>query len=64
MAGVLSIIERRINRLGVSEPVVQRQGNRRIIIQLPGIHDQQQAIDTVGKTALLEFKDPYGGVTA
>ena len=63
MAGVLSIIERRINRLGVSEPVVQRQGNRRIIIQLPGIHDQQQAIDTVGKTALLEFKDPYG-VTA
>lgn len=60
MTGVLSIIERRINRLGVSEPVVQRQGSRRIIIQLPGIHDQQQAIDTVGKTALLEFKDPYG----
>lgn len=60
MAGVVSIIERRINALGVSEPVIQRQGNRRVIIELPGIQDQQQAIDTVGKTALLEFKDPLG----
>ena len=60
MAGVVSIIERRINALGVSEPLIQRQGARRVIVELPGIHDQQQAIDTVGKTALLEFKDPYG----
>ncbi len=60
MQGVVSIIERRINALGVSEPLIQRQGARRVIIELPGIHDQQQAIDTVGKTALLEFKDPYG----
>ncbi len=60
MMGVVSIIERRINALGVSEPLIQRQGARRVIIELPGIHDQQQAIDTVGKTALLEFKDPYG----
>lgn len=60
MVGVVSIIERRINALGVSEPLIQRQGARRVIIELPGIHDQQQAIDTVGKTALLEFKDPYG----
>lgn len=60
MAGVVSIIERRINALGVSEPIIQRQGARRVIVELPGIHDQQQAIDTVGKTALLEFKDPYG----
>lgn len=60
MLGVLSIMERRINALGVAEPIIQRQGTRRIILELPGIHDQQQAIDTVGKTALLEFKDPYG----
>lgn len=60
MMGVVSIIERRINALGVSEPLIQRQGARRVIIELPGIHDQQQAIDTVGKTALLEFKDPFG----
>ncbi|MGI6149684.1 MAG: preprotein translocase subunit SecD, partial [Limnochordia bacterium] len=60
MNGALAIIERRVNALGVAEPVIQRQGAQRIIIQLPGIHDQQQAIDTIGKTALLEFKDPYG----
>jgi len=60
MMGVVSIIERRINALGVAEPLIQRQGSHRIIIELPGIHDQQQAIDTVGKTALLEFKDPHG----
>ena len=60
MSGVVSIIERRINALGVSEPLIQREGARRIIVELPGIHDQQQAIDTVGRTALLEFKDPSG----
>lgn len=60
MTGVVSIIERRINALGVSEPLIQRQGSRRVIVELPGIHDQQQAIDTVGATALLEFKDPQG----
>ncbi|NLJ80312.1 MAG: protein translocase subunit SecD [Firmicutes bacterium] len=60
MNGVVSIIERRINALGVAEPLIQRQGSRRMIIELPGIHNQQQAIDTVGKTALLEFKDPHG----
>lgn len=60
MVGVVSIIERRINALGVSEPLIQRQGSRRVIVELPGVHDQQQAIDTVGRTALLEFKDPQG----
>lgn len=60
MQGALTIIERRVNALGVSEPVIQRQGSHRIIVQLPGIHDQQQAVDTIGKTALLEFKDPFG----
>jgi len=60
MNGVVSIIERRINALGVSEPLIQRQGARRVIVELPGISDQQQAIDTVGATALLEFKDPQG----
>lgn len=55
-----AVIERRINALGVSEPIVQPEGNRRIIVELPGIHDQEQAIETIGKTALLEFKDPNG----
>ena len=55
-----AIIERRVNALGVAEPVIQRQGDRRIIVELPGVHDQEQAIQTIGKTALLEFKDPAG----
>ncbi len=60
MARAQAIIERRINGLGVAESIVQRQGSRRIIVELPGIHDQQQAINTIGKTALLEFTDPQG----
>ena len=49
------IVENRVNGLGVSEPVVQRQGDRRIIVELPGIKDPQQAIDTIKQTGLLEF---------
>lgn len=57
-----SVIERRVNALGVTEPIVQRQGDRRIIVQLPGVHDPQEAIDTIGKTAVLEIQDPLGKV--
>src|SRR5690606_22230606 len=52
----MAVIERRINALGVAEPIVQRQGDRRIIVELPGVHDPDQAVETIGKTALLEFK--------
>ena len=55
-----AVIDRRVNALGVSEPVIQRQGSRRIIVELPGIDDHEQAIDAIGRTALLEFKDPLG----
>lgn len=60
MRGALAIIDRRVNALGVSEPIIQREGARRIIVELPGVQDQQQAIDTVGRTAMLEFRDPFG----
>lgn len=60
MRGAVAIIERRINALGVAEPIIQREGSRRVIVELPGVQDQQEAIDTVGRTALLEFKDPHG----
>ncbi len=60
MQRATAVIERRVNALGVAEPLVQRQGDRRIIVELPGVHDQQQAIDTIGRTAQLEFKDPHG----
>lgn len=53
----LRVIENRIDQLGVVEPTLQRQGSRRIIVELPGIQDPQRAIDLIGKTALLEFVD-------
>ncbi len=60
MRGALAVIERRVNALGVAEPVIQWQGDRRIIVELPGVHDSQQALDIIGRTAILEFKDPFG----
>ena len=54
------IIERRVNALGLTEPVVQRQGRDRIIVELPGVKDPEKAINMLGKTAMLEFKDPAG----
>lgn len=60
MQRVVSIMERRINELGLTEPVIQREGERRVIIELPGIKDPDAAIQTIGKTAMLEFKDEDG----
>jgi len=57
---VLEIIRNRIDQLGVSEPVIQRQGENRILIQLPGVEDPEAAVDLIGKTALLEFKNEDG----
>ncbi|MBW1813999.1 MAG: protein translocase subunit SecD, partial [Deltaproteobacteria bacterium] len=52
----LETIRNRIDQFGVSEPDIRNQGERRILIQLPGIKDTQRAKDLIGKTALLEFK--------
>jgi SecD/SecF fusion protein len=52
----LEIIRNRVDQFGVSEPAIQKQGSKQIIVQLPGIADRQRAIDLIGKTALLEFK--------
>jgi preprotein translocase subunit SecD len=57
---VLEVIRNRVDQLGVSEPVIQRQGSNRILVQLPGIDDPETAVDLIGKTALLEFKDEEG----
>lgn len=57
---VVKIIERRVNELGLTEPIIQRQGDRRIIVELPGVKDPEKAIDMLGKTALLEFQDESG----
>jgi preprotein translocase subunit SecD len=57
---VVKIIENRINSLGLTEPTIQRQGKDRIIVELPGVKDPDKAIDMLGRTALLEFKDISG----
>src|SRR5258708_2258892 len=49
------IVDRRVNALGVVEPVVQISGNNRIIVELPGIKDPETAIATVKQTGLIEF---------
>ena len=52
----LQIIRNRVDQFGVTEPSIQREGEDRIIVQLPGVQDALQAKSLVGQTALLEFK--------
>ncbi len=51
------IVENRVNGLGVAEAVVQVAGDRRIVVELPGVDDPEQAVQTIKGTALLEFVD-------
>lgn len=60
MNRVVAIMEKRVNALGLTEPIIQREGERRVIIELPGVKDPEAAIQTIGKTAMLEFKDEEG----
>ena len=60
MNRVIAIMEKRVNSLGLTEPIIQREGERRVIIELPGIKDPDAAIRTIGKTAMLEFRDEEG----
>jgi preprotein translocase subunit SecD len=57
MAVAKEIVENRVNALGLTEPLVQLQGDRRIVVELPGVSDPQQAVDTLKETGLLEFVD-------
>ena len=52
----IEIIERRINGLGLVEPSIQRQGNDRVLVQVPGLGDPQRLLDVIGKTAKLTFR--------
>ena len=52
----LTTLRNRVNELGVSEPVVQRQGRNRIVVELPGVQDTAAAKRIIGKTANLEFR--------
>lgn len=59
---VINIMQKRVNEMGLTEPIIQREGANRIIIELPGEKDPQKAIETIGKTAVLQFKDEEGNV--
>ncbi|MCX6719700.1 MAG: protein translocase subunit SecD [Candidatus Staskawiczbacteria bacterium] len=57
MNGLRDVIERRVNMFGVSEPVVQIQGQNRLTVELPGVTNVQQAIQMIGQTPYLEFSE-------
>lgn len=52
----LSILRKRVEELGVSEPTIQRQGADRIVVELPGVQDTARAKELLGATATLEFR--------
>jgi preprotein translocase subunit SecD len=60
--GVVNVLERRVNAYGVSEPQIQQRGTDRVIVQLPGVRDIEEAKKLIGQTAKLEFmeQDPPG----
>ncbi|SMF76952.1 preprotein translocase subunit SecD [Tistlia consotensis] len=58
----IEVIRRRIDETGTREPSIQRQGDERILIQLPGIGDPEQAKEVIGKTAKLTFRFVVDGV--
>ena len=62
----ITIIRNRVNEIGVAEPLVQRQGSDRIVVQLPGVQDTAQAKEILGATASLEFRlvDEEGDLSA
>jgi len=60
MSTAATVIERRVNGLGVSEAIVQLSGENRIIVELPGVKDPEKAIETLRGTGRLEFIDTKG----
>jgi len=62
MSQTQAVIERRVNQLGLSEPIVTIEGENRIRVELPGAEDVEDAINTIGKTAQLQFVTADGNV--
>ncbi len=59
----ISTLRNRVNELGVAEPVIQRQGEDRVVVQLPGVQDTVRAKEILGATATLEFRMVHGSFT-
>lgn len=64
LANMVTIVRSRVDKLGVSEPLIQQQPPDRILVQLPGINDPQRAIDVIGKTAQMEIRLLPQNITA
>ena len=60
--GVMNILWQRVDGFGVAEPLIQPQGDRRIIVELPGLEDPEEAVRIISMTAHLEFMDEKGDV--
>lgn len=60
LQGTRDTLERRVNGLGVTEPLIQTRGDNQIVVELPGIDDPEQAVDVLRETALLEIIYPNG----
>ncbi|CDX28716.1 Protein translocase subunit SecDF [Mesorhizobium plurifarium] len=56
LAQSIEVVERRVNELGTTEPIVQRQGDDRILVQVPGLQDPQRLKEIIGQTAKLTFQ--------
>jgi preprotein translocase subunit SecD len=62
MEKLMAVMRQRVDSFGVTEPVLQREGSDRLIIELAGVDDPEEAIALLGRTAKLEFKEPNGNV--
>ncbi|TIW15490.1 MAG: protein translocase subunit SecDF, partial [Mesorhizobium sp.] len=56
LSQAIEVVERRVNALGTTEPIVQRQGDDRILVQVPGLQNPQRLKDIIGQTAKLTFQ--------
>lgn len=62
MNQTIEVFRKRVDGMGLTEPQITKEGDKRIRIELPGVADAQQAIETIGKTAQLQFLKPDGSV--
>ena len=60
VARTVEVLRRRVDQLGVAEPSLQRSGNDRVIVELPGVTDPEEALDVIGRTAQLTFHRVLG----
>ncbi|MEA3284503.1 MAG: protein translocase subunit SecD [Synergistota bacterium] len=61
---LLAVLRNRVDQYGVSEPLIQREGQDRVIVDLPGVENPEQALELIGKTALLEFRQVVQATSA